>query len=343
VDSLQRILASGEIVRRCAAVEAEVEDIGDTVTEVEATTNTLASNYTTILAQVGVHDEQIVELFDALDGVGGSGLTPQQSFILGLVSAVDTVLGSISQQVLDSIRLSEALASATIADMVRGREDGAAIRVEQAVRTTETSSLAQQITTLNADLGTANAAITEEITARATADAANATAIANLTTTVNGNTAQITSVSESIDGLEAYSTIAVNINGQVVGLQSLAGGPAGSEFTVVADRLRFAQPGVSGGDPVLVLAIANVAGTPKLALRGDMLADGAIVARAIAAAVITGDKIAANTLTADKINVANLAAITGTLGSVTTGRIQSPDGRLDINALSASPYIRLTA
>jgi hypothetical protein len=346
-----------------------------------------SSAVTTLNSTVAQNSTDIVSLLAALEGLDGSGVTPQQAFAIGLVTAVDTVLGSVSQQVKELKQLSENLAKAAILDMIQGRTDGAAIRVEQAVRTTETTSLAQQITTLTADLGNASAAIVAEQIARAGADTniqsllsddiaaevaareaalsdeaalrtaadadeqeariagdeALAADITTLTTSVNGNTSQITVLAASIDGIEGRFGVAINLNGEVVGLIQLDGTPSGSTFTVVADKFQVAQRDVSGGSPVPVFTIANVSGTAKLVFRGDMIGDGAIIARAIAAESITADKVAANAITADKIDVTDLAAVSGTLGSVTTGRIQSPDGKLDIRADGGGTYIRLTS
>jgi hypothetical protein len=79
------------------------------------------------------------------------------------------------------------------------------------------------------------------------------------------------------------------------------------------------------------------------AVVADKIAANAVTAAKIEAGAITADKIVAGAVTADKMNVTSLDAVAGTLGSVTTGRIQSPDGRLDINALAGTPYIRITA
>jgi uncharacterized coiled-coil protein SlyX len=314
-----------------SATQAQIDELNAAIAASEAALADLNAALTTLDSQVTTNAADIVALFDALAGVGGSGLTPQQAFILGLVSAVDTVLGSVSQQVLETKRLSENLAKAAITELVRGRVDGANLRVEQAVRVTETEALAQQISTFDAQIANNAAQIVVEQTARADGDNALANSISSLTTTVNGNTANITTLQTSVGGVQARWGVVINLNGQVTGLVQLDGAASGSTFTVVADKFQIAQPGVSGGDPIPVYTITNVAGVAKLALRGDMIADGAIVARAIAAATITGDKIAANTITADRINVTSLSAIAANIGTVTAGKLQSTDTKMVVD------------
>ena len=60
-----------------------------------------------------------------------------------------------------------------------------------------------------------------------------------------------------------------------------------------------------------VFVIASVDGVNKLALRGDMLIDGTILAR--------------------HIDVATLSAIAADIGTVTAGLIKSSDNKMQIN------------
>lgn len=132
-----------------------------------------------------------------------------------------------------------------------------------------------------------------------------------VSTTVAGHTASITEIIASVDGLSAEWAVAIDIDGNVVGLVRLDGDASESTFTVVADKFIVAQPGVTGGDPVPVFAIATVDGVTKLALRGDMLIDGTILAR--------------------HIDVGTLSAISADIGTVTAGLIKSADNKMQIN------------
>ncbi|WP_127078339.1 phage tail tip fiber protein [Rhodomicrobium lacus] len=130
--------------------------------------------------------------------------------------------------------------------------------------------------------------------------------------------AEVTEVMQAVAGQSAMWGIAVDVNGHVLGAVQLSGENASSEFVVVADRFQVALPAADGGDAVPVFTIADVDGTPKLVLRGDMLADGTITARAL--------------------NVATLSAIVANLGVVTAGRLQSPDGLMYMD-LSTKEFV----
>lgn len=287
--------------------------------EATSTDQSIEEQLAALQALIDSAADQISTILSALEDIeSNGGLTEQQAYILSLVTAVDTHLGSLSNAVFDTIARSNASAEAAIRSMLSGLQNRASINVEQVVRKSETEALVQQTTTLEAGLNSANASIVIEQIARTNGDAALAESVSTLTTTVNGNTAQIMVLVSSIDGLEGRFGIAINLNGEVVGLVQLDGTPAGSNFTVLADNFKVGKTGATGGTPVPVFAISNVNGSPKLAFRGDMYADGDILAR----------HIAANQVTANHISVANLAALSANLGTVTAGTIQNPAGTL---------------
>jgi len=254
--------------------------------------------------------QEISDLWEVVDA-GGVGLTPQQAWELSLVTAVDTMLGSISHAVLESYKQSQKAAEATIRSLLTGQSNKVAIRVEQQARLTDREAFASQIETISAQLGNALADIVTETTARINADNALAAVDQAITTALNGNIAQVNILATSIDGIEGRFGVAINTNGQVVGLIQLDGSAAGSNFTVVADKFQVAQPDAAGGTPVPVFTIANVGGTNKLVLRGDMIADG--------------------TITTAKLVASALSAITANLGTITAGILQSADGKFVIN------------
>lgn len=126
--------------------------------------------------------------------------------------------------------------------------------------------------------------------------------VTSLSTTVDGHTATLTTVQQSISGIEARWAVTVDVNGYVAGIE-LIGGPDTATFTVVVDEFLVADPGDVNGDPVPVFAVNTVGGTPKVALRGDMIVDGSI--------------------TATKISVSALSAIAADIGTVTAGLIRN--------------------
>jgi hypothetical protein len=103
---------------------------------------------------------------------------------------------------------------------VRSDTDGnsAAITTETTARTTADAALAQQITTVNATVGTVNARLTDEISARATADTALAGRVTTTETTVRGQTASITTLQQSTNGMAVQWGLVGNVGGQYGGL-----------------------------------------------------------------------------------------------------------------------------
>jgi hypothetical protein len=133
------------------------------------------------------------------------------------------------------------------------------------------SSFASYSTTTNASIGSLNASV-----------ATNSTAIA----TLNGYAA-------------AQYSVTLDVNGYAIGFNLLNGGSGISSATFVVDKFQIASPGVGGGAAVPIFTVANVAGSPKIAIRGDMYADGSIFASRIVAGSITAVQIAAGTITSD--------------------------------------------
>ena len=270
-----------------------------------------ATDLTAINAAIAEAQSEIEELWEAVAEGGGGGLTPQQAWELSLVTAVDTLLGSVSNLVKQAYIQAQTSADTVIRSLLEGKKNSVAIRVEQAARLSDREAFAQQVETIEAQLGNALAQITTETTARTNADNALAAVDQSITTALNGNIAQVNILATSIDGIEGQFGIAVNLNGQVVGLVQLDGTAAGSTFTVVADKFQIAQPDATGGTPVPVFDIQTVGSTTKLALRGDMLANGSI--------------------TATKLSVSTLSAIVANLGTITAGLLQSADGKMKID------------
>ena len=267
------------------------------------------------VSSASVSPNQIVPVAAFASTVDPAGLPPatlsaQAQFELALVTSVDTQLGSVSQQIAELKTYTDRAHLATINAVLDGYDNRTKIEVEKIERVAQDLSLAQQITTISAQVNnTVLAAILEEQTARATADAALASNIATALTRVGDNEASVTVLESSINGIEAKFGVAVNANGQVIGLFQLDGSAvAGSTFTVVADNFKVAKPGVAGGTAVPVFSIQTVNGVTKLALRGDMLADGTITAKAL--------------------NVATLSALSANLGTVTAGLIRNPENTL---------------
>ncbi|WP_093242419.1 DUF1983 domain-containing protein [Variovorax sp. EL159] len=153
------------------------------------------------------------------------------------------------------------------------------------------------------------AAIREEVTARATADAAEAVARTTLAVRVNGAEAAINheaSVRADETGkLSAKWGLKVVAGNKVAGVLLNNDGQE-SNFTVLVDRFAIAQQ-AAGGVTKYPFAVGSVAGAPTVGIDGTLVVDGTILARAI--------------------NVDRLSAITARLGYVNAGQIDiSGDG-----------------
>lgn len=265
-------------------------------------------------------------------GGGGGGLTSQQQFELSLVTTTNDVLGSLSN-VYERLRSRfENDADAAILAIKKANDTATGLRTSVRVLNDTDIALAEQIDSATASLGVTNAQIVALTQAVADGDNALATQVNSLSTTVAGNTAEIEQAITSIDGIETRYTLTLNNNGEITGSVQADGTPAGSTFTVAMDKFQVSSVGATGGTVRPVFAISTVGGVARIAFRGDMFADGTIVARMIQAGAITADKIQANSLAAI---AANLGTITAGLMrdaastyyfDVTNGRIGTNDG-----------------
>lgn len=272
---------------------------------------------------------QVVHVANIAMGVPPDTITPemlsaQARFELWLVTATDEVLGSMSQQIAETREQLELLARSTIQSLSLGQSNRASVTIETTERVERDRVLAQQITTAVAQLDGLGSAVQQEITARIEQGQTLAQLISTATTTANGASATAQVAVQSFNGIRTRIANVVNSNGHITGYTSLDGSVSGSTFTVAAGSFRVALLNTTGGAAVPVFAIANVNGSPKLALRGDMLADGSIAARHISA--ISIEAIAA---------AFNSATFAGIVQSANTA-----NGKLLLNF--ANPRIELT-
>lgn len=206
----------------------------------------------------------------------------------------------------------------------------AAITTESTVRADADGALAQQITTLTAAYQladtTLSGSITNEATVRASADGALAQQISTVSTTVNDNTFSIQQLTESVDGYAGKWSLSLNANGRVKGSITLNGNQEKTELGILADKFIIVHP-TADGTTIQAFVVGLVNGVSTVGINGNLLVDGTILARMIAAGAITTDKLAAGSVTAAKIAVSELAALSADLGTVTAGRIQSADGK----------------
>lgn len=174
---------------------------------------------------------------------------------------------------------------------------------------------AQQITTLTAKADNALSGITAEQKARADGDKANADKITALTSRVGSAEGTITSTSRTVatlDGkVQALHTIqAVAISGGKKAIAGISMGASGSESSVIvmADKFNVVKNAQDGTVKPMFGVVNN-----KVAVNGDLIADGAISARmmaansvqagAIQAGAIRTNHIATGEITADRLAI----------------------------------------
>jgi hypothetical protein len=169
---------------------------------------------------------------------------------------------------------------------------------------------------LFATAGTAHAEIEEVRTVAVDTQTAFASYQLEVSATFGPSFSTVSTVSQAVATLDGYAAAAyavtLDVNGYATGFALVNGGSGVSSFTITVDKFQIAAPGVTGGASVPIFTVANVGGTPKVALRSDMFVDGVI--------------------TATMLSVATLSAITGDIGTLTTGKIQSADGKFLIDA-----------
>jgi hypothetical protein len=138
-----------------------------------------------------------------------------------------------------------------------------------------------------------------------------------LRTTMNA----LDTVQETVDQVNGTWTLSINSNDRVTGYIKLDGSEVSTTFAILADKLIVVHPS-SNGTTIQAFIVGLVNGVSTVGINGNLIVDDTILAR--------------------HIQTDSLAALSAVLGDVTTGRIRSPNGKLDINALGDSPYIRLT-
>lgn len=296
----------------------------------------LVNHLRVLFEDAGAGTENVLNEMEQIVGsiTNFNDLTPAQKDELGLSGDVSDDL-SIDDVFTEISRFAGSAAEAAIHGYLKSFQNESAVRVEQTAR----EGLAQQVTTLETNLGQTDAAIVAEQTARVNGDNALATDITTVTSTVAGHSTSISQHQASIDGIEAEWGVTINQQGQVVGLVRLDADQSESTFTVVVDKFQVAKTDGTGIVPIF--QVGTVDGVSRVALAANMIVDGGIIARYIAASAITADKIAAGAITADKLDagavtadsldVDTLDALSADLGTVTAGKLQSADEKMLID------------
>jgi hypothetical protein len=152
-------------------------------------------------------------------------------------------------------------------------------------------------------------------TVRVSDQAAFASYQTSVTAQFNATNASVTTNASAIATLNGYAaaqySVTLDVNGYATGFNLFNGGAGVSTFTVVVDKFQIASPGVGGGAAVPIFTVANVSAggppAPKIAIRGDMYADGTIYADALVTGTITSDSGKIGALSVKSLSIAGNA------------------------------------
>jgi hypothetical protein len=195
-------------------------------------------------------------------------------------------------------------------------------------------------TQLSATAGEALAQVTHLEEVMVDADTALASSIDGVDAKFGPTYSSVYTVSMAVANIEGWGaaqySVTLDVNGYATGFELINGGPGVSSTTFTTEKFQVASPGVSGGAPVPIFTVANVDGTPKTAIRGDMYATGTIAGTKMVAHSITANQIAAETITATEIAANSIYADRLVAGTITSdsGKI----GALSVKALSIGDY-----
>ena len=191
------------------------------------------------------------------------------------------------------------------------RVDGAEGKIAHAERSISTlnSTATTKFSQLEANLNSAKedlvAKITAEQTARANENKAQADELKKITASVNGATAQISTVSKVVADVKGQLTATHTIKTQtisgnhaVIAGISLGANKEQSSVIVMADKFQVVK-NAQDGSPKSILSVVN----DQIAINGDLIANGQITAAKLAAGAVRADHLAAGEISADKLAI----------------------------------------
>ena len=268
------ILANANAI---TALTTRVEDNEDGVLVNAGAVTTLNATYTEDLHFRTEAEDENDNLIDLETGSGTVQLQDLTDFVSGSSAAIDS------------------LTVQTFAN-----EDGIQT---QAIQLTALESTVNDPT--NGVTATAGALSTLSTTVSVIDNQVSTTAqdLTALTTTVGGNTATITTQSNSINGVEANYSVKIDNNNRITGfglLSTTAGSTPFSEFAVVADQFSIVSPNSTADTPIQPFTVT-----------ADKIYFGADV-------IVSGDLISTGTISADRLQIDNVMFDTETVGNVTS-------------------------
>lgn len=137
--------------------------------------------------------------------------------------------------------------------------------------------------------------------------------------TVKTNSNAIVQINEVVDEIEGKWTVDITENGRVRGAIKLDASTATSVFGVLADKFVIVHP-TDDNNTVTAFVVGLVNGVTTVGINGNLIVDDTIQARHLA--------------------VTTLEAVSANMGTLTTGKIQSSDGKFIVDATNKT--IRIT-
>jgi hypothetical protein len=151
-----------------------------------------------------------------------------------------------------------------------------------------------------------------------------------------GSLTQIAQVmSDQYGNLSARWGVTLDVNGRITGVELLGTGQQTTAVWLV-DKFGIGLPGANG-QTVYPFIVGTVNGQPSVAVNGNLFVDGSVIARHLAASVITADKIAAGAITADKMAVNSITAQNAALGDASVDTLKVAGQAITVPAYVAGP------
>lgn len=234
-----------------------------------------------------------------------AGQLNQNQLDHALINQLTTAQDSATQAVAQSQEAKRKAAALTT------RVDGAEGKIAHAERSISTlnSTATTKFSQLEANLNSAKedlvAKITAEQTARANENKAQADELKKITASVNGATAQISTVSKVVADVKGQLTATHTIKTQtisgnhaVIAGISLGANKEQSSVIVMADKFQVVK-NAQDGSPKPMLSVVN----DQIALNGDLIANGQITAAKLAVGAVRADHFVAGEISADKLAI----------------------------------------
>ena len=234
-----------------------------------------------------------------------AGQLNQNQLDHALINQLTTAQDSATQAVAQSQEAKRKAAALTT--RVDGAE-GKIAHAEQSISTlnsTATTKFSQLEANLNNAKEDLRAKITAEQTARANENKAQADELKKITASVNGATAQISTVSKVVADVKGQLTATHTIKTQTISGNhtaiagiSLGANKEQSSVIVMADKFQVVK-NAQDGSPKPMLSVVN----DQIALNGDLIANGQITAAKLAVGAVRTDHLAAGEISADKLAI----------------------------------------